>query len=263
MAGMRTDTMPPMAVRPESIGQLELAGVEVVCLTYLGPHPQSYVRYVARRVKRRQPGVRVVACLLHGAASSQPIDAAELRVDAVVTSFGEIDSVLRDLIQPGSSKDGGRERPQDKEISRTAKKMKALATSEGWLEEYCTEVARTFDVPLAVATVADTSVHSGEGAGQGNPLTERVVSSRHALVLEDVSADKAFADTPFLLENGIQFYAGEPLVTKDDMIIGALSIMDTEPRKFSEKDRERLGSFAMALMSEFERRQQSEAGSDS
>src|SRR5690606_22843922 len=91
MAGLRATTLAPMAVRPESLGQLDLAGVELVCLSYVGPDPRSYVRYVAARLKRKDPDIRILACLFGDAAEWAAADPAALRVDAIATDLAEVE----------------------------------------------------------------------------------------------------------------------------------------------------------------------------
>ena len=53
------------------------------------------------------------------------------------------------------------------------------------------------------------------------------------LVIEDVAKDPRFANNPFLIENGIRFYAGAPLRSSSGFAIGSLCVIDTKPRSFS------------------------------
>jgi hypothetical protein len=89
-------------VAQEALGRLDLTGVDVVCLSYLHPRPEVYARYVFRRLKRREPGVRLLACLWStGAATAADGDTAErLAADGVATSIAaagrQIDSWAMD-----------------------------------------------------------------------------------------------------------------------------------------------------------------------
>jgi GAF domain-containing protein len=74
------------------------------------------------------------------------------------------------------------------------------------------------------------------------------------LVSEDVTKEPRFADDPLVLEKGIRFYAGAPLRTSTGLAIGALCIIDTQPREFSESDCQRLQEMADELMSQIEPR---------
>jgi len=73
------------------------------------------------------------------------------------------------------------------------------------------------------------------------------------LVSEDVTEDPRFADDPLVLEKGIRFYAGAPLRTRSGLVVGSLSVIDTQPRQFSETDRQRLQTMADELMVDLER----------
>ena len=55
--------LPPVSISQTAIGQLDLAGVEAVCLSYLAPDPQTFARFVCRRLKRRAPSLKILVCL--------------------------------------------------------------------------------------------------------------------------------------------------------------------------------------------------------
>ena len=61
----------------------------MVCLSFLHPRPEVYARYVFRRLKRRAPGVRLLARLWNtGAATAADGDSAErVAADALATSI--------------------------------------------------------------------------------------------------------------------------------------------------------------------------------
>jgi predicted PurR-regulated permease PerM len=50
--------LPPISVSEGALGQLDLAGIDVVCLSYLHPQPQVFARYICRRLRRRAPHVK-------------------------------------------------------------------------------------------------------------------------------------------------------------------------------------------------------------
>src|SRR5690606_33478888 len=64
-AGFPARVMAPVTLRKEGIAQLDLSGTEVACLCYLGPKPEIYARYAARRLKRLDPGLAVIAGFFH------------------------------------------------------------------------------------------------------------------------------------------------------------------------------------------------------
>ncbi|MFC7000055.1 GAF domain-containing protein [Rufibacter roseus] len=52
--------------------------------------------------------------------------------------------------------------------------------------------------------------------------------------------------------NGLQFYGAAPLTTSRGCNIGALCIVDKEPREFTESDQKTLASLASFVMAEIE-----------
>jgi GAF domain-containing protein len=84
-----------------------------------------------------------------------------------------------------------------------------------------------------------------------------VVGGNEIIVVEDVSKDPRFANNPFLLENGIRFYAGAPLRTSSGFVLGSLCVIDTKARTFNPKDRKLLQVIADGLMAKIEAQEQS------
>ncbi|KAF8926516.1 His Kinase A domain containing protein, partial [Dissophora ornata] len=74
------------------------------------------------------------------------------------------------------------------------------------------------------------------------------------LIVLDAQADWRFKDFPTVAsEPYIRFYAGAPLTTSEGLNIGALCLMDLEPRAvFTEKERRLLVEFASVVMREME-----------
>lgn len=247
LSGFSAMALPPVAVRPESIGQLDLEGVDVACLCYLGANPRSYVRYVAARLRRRRPDLRIVACLI-GQTAELGEELADLRVDALASDIAETVHVLQEWlqVQPVSEPDAAQS------TTAAVMRLKELARREGWLEQRCAGIAKEFGATLALATVATEATERTARSASADGLSERVMAAKAPLVIEDVSADPEFSDNPYLLENGVLFYAAEPLVTSAGKVVGVLSIVDDQPRTFDEAEQARLSATAQQLMAEIE-----------
>ena len=69
------------------------------------------------------------------------------------------------------------------------------------------------------------------------------------LVVEDTQRDPRFADHPAITLWSTRFYAGAPLKTADGLVLGALCLLDTEPRELSEDEAELLESLAADVVS--------------
>ncbi|MGB0904787.1 MAG: GAF domain-containing protein, partial [Mangrovicoccus sp.] len=73
------------------------------------------------------------------------------------------------------------------------------------------------------------------------------------MVVEDARTDPRVCANP-LVHSGPQigFYAGAPLVTSEGYALGTLCVIDTEPRQFSERERQVLKTIAATVMTEIE-----------
>ena len=72
-----------------------------------------------------------------------------------------------------------------------------------------------------------------------------------AMVVRDAQADQRFTDNPLVTgEPHIRFYAGQPLISAEGAPLGALCVIDTEPRSegLSELEREGLAVLAQSVM---------------
>ena len=81
------------------------------------------------------------------------------------------------------------------------------------------------------------------------------VLQKDVLVVEDVRTDERFAANPFVTgEPGIRFYAGAPLITSDGLALGALCVIDREPRHITEEQKKALLVLSQQVVSQLELR---------
>ncbi len=73
------------------------------------------------------------------------------------------------------------------------------------------------------------------------------------LVVSDASQDRRFKDNE-LVQLGIRFYAGIPLIMQDGETVGNLCVLDTIPRTLSKIESDNLQVIARQVVREFERR---------
>lgn len=267
--GIGTRVLPPVAISQHAIGHLELAGVEVVCLSYLAAEPQTFARFACRRLKRRAPQIKILVCMWNAAPALR--QASDLReqteADAVVFSveaaIAQIDAWvaphLSDPMQPAPIPENERDRV-------TALRNLGLATGESeQFDEVAAKVAAAFGTPIALVTLVDDEHQHWPGAAglpakldacrmdaRDTSICGHVVALDEPLVVEDVAKDPRFANNPFLIENGIRFYAGAPLKTSSGYPVGSLCVIDTAPRSFSDQDLKVLRKIADDLMTKVE-----------
>ena len=95
-------------------------------------------------------------------------------------------------------------------------------------------------VPMAAVTLIDRDrqwFKAQVGMEQPDPSLDTsfcahtILSPDTMTVVADATRDARFADNPLVTaENGIRFYAGAPLVTADGFALGALCLVDDQPR---------------------------------
>lgn len=127
-----------------------------------------------------------------------------------------------------------------------------------------TLAAHLFDAPVSIINfVADDRQWFKSTVGFDEKETDLDVSfcvytveNEAPFVVEDLAADERFADNPYVVEEGIRFYAGAPLTTPDGQRLGTVCVLDTEPRSPSEERVERLSDLAALVVDELELRRE-------
>jgi diguanylate cyclase (GGDEF)-like protein/PAS domain S-box-containing protein len=112
--------------------------------------------------------------------------------------------------------------------------------------------AMTFGVPIALITLVDDKRQwfksrcglEVEQTPRDIAFCGHTVAQREMLVVEDAAADERFADSPLVKgEPHIRFYAGQPLYC-DGQAVGTLCVIDRNPRRFDDQQRQCLRDLA-------------------
>lgn len=237
----------PLVIRQESIGQLALDGVEVICLCYLDDNPRSHARLVARRLLRRNPSLKIIAVAI-GANPDNGARPQDWGVVEIASAMPEAVAAIATLI--------GKE-DDDADVTLPAiddaalVRLRQLAHSDGPLAHALGDIASSLDVPTAIMDIVDSKFSTITGPAAGdivNSVSQSVIETSAFVVVPDVAKSAEFSNDTFLLENGVRFYAGAPLYGPDGTVIGALALLDHKPRAFSDEDREKLELEALKLM---------------
>ena len=86
-------------------------------------------------------------------------------------------------------------------------------------------------------------------------FSAQVVESHQVLAITDTLSNPAFAKKLLVQRYGIRAYLGVPLLSAAGYCLGAIAVMDLEPRNFTIRDIKFLELIARWSMSEFERNQ--------
>src|ERR687890_2246971 len=83
-------------------------------------------------------------------------------------------------------------------------------------------------------------------------MCQYVVNSEMPLVVKDFSATEEFKEQHWCVNYGIHFYAGIPLITSDNHVIGTLCLLNVQPIEFGQDQMRVLGGFAQAVVGRLE-----------
>jgi predicted PurR-regulated permease PerM len=252
MEGIASDFLPAAEVNADYLAKLDLKGANVVCLSYFTPSPGIPARHGCRRLRRRWPDVRIVLALWNAPPellTNESIGA--LKVDAVVTSVEEAVRRIHRIVNPEEAKAAQEASLPDNDATRVDA-LKATEVLKGdkreTLDALAKRAADVFNTSVAVISTInkDREYFVGQSGKFPNAITDDagtllpmdrehavcnyVVGDDKSLVVPDIQRDPRLADNETIKLWGVRFYAGAPLRVADGLVIGALCILDPEPR---------------------------------
>src|SRR5690606_20254401 len=135
---IKVDVLPPGAIRQEAIGRLELEPVHTLLLVFMGSDIRGQCRYVARRVRRMDPEVRIAVCVLNDLAGEETADL--LHVDALYRDMDAAVAAIREQQAP----------PKAARAAQQARPFAGLGRGDDALGKALDDIAESFDVPVAL-----------------------------------------------------------------------------------------------------------------
>lgn len=131
------------------------------------------------------------------------------------------------------------------------------------LEPVVQIAARMFGTPVAAVNMIGSDhvfLAASQGIGEVDlrrdvSFCAHVINQGGVMVVPDSRADQRFHDNPLVTgAANLRFYAGVPLLSPDGHALGALCVIDGQPRTFSEEDCQRLRELAKMAMDRLELR---------
>ncbi len=130
--------------------------------------------------------------------------------------------------------------------------------------KHVTEMAvRMFNMPIALVNFVDSDqviTMASTGLENQTPVPRGISLCSLAILNNDVTVFENALEQPCLLANpmvtdsfGLRFYAAAPLTTSDGHNIGALCILDKEPRDFPESEQKVLQHLASIIIADIEK----------
>ena len=123
-------------------------------------------------------------------------------------------------------------------------------------------IAIAFNTPIAlISIVADENVYFKGNVGmpgvkkvdRGVSLCSLAILSDEPTIFKDALLEACLLTNPLVAGDfGLRFYAGAPITTPEGLHMGAVCIVDVEPRDFTDDEQKMLVNFAKSVMSEIE-----------
>jgi GAF domain-containing protein len=143
-------------------------------------------------------------------------------------------------------------------------------------DQIVTSAAKALEAPIALINIREGGSEFWR-AQCGLPENEKNTPSalRHSsicadvtldgrcMIIADTAEDPRFRDDPILIEKGIRFFAGLPIVGQDGREIGSLCVFDTRPRQITDQQRESLKSLSTSVTKAIELQPVAEGASSS
>ena len=256
--GVAAVSQPAASVNANYLANLDLKGADIVCLSYFTPSSAIPARHACRRLRRRWPDIRIVLALWNAPPELLTDESlATFKADAVVTSVEEAVRRIHRIVAPEEARAAQQAPVPDNDAERIDA-LKSTGVLEGdkreALDALAKRAADVFNTSVAVITTIDEDREyfvgqSGklpnaiiDDTGKLLPMDREhaicnyVVANEETLVVADIERDPRFADNETIEQWNMRFYAGAPLRAADGLIIGALCILDSEPRTLEDND---------------------------
>lgn len=160
-----------------------------------------------------------------------------------------------------------------------AKRLKALhafqildSLPQKMFDDITALAAGICGTPMALITLVDAErqwfksrrgVELSETPRDESFCAHTIMDSDHVLAVRDAAQDPRFSELSLVVDGNLRFYAGAPIVTGDGLALGAVCVLDTEPRTISpelQRQLQRLADLTMGLIEhEARRRRESQA----
>ena len=135
------------------------------------------------------------------------------------------------------------------------------SSKDEYVEDLLCSAADIFSVPIAIVNIVekdDVKVRASFGYpdvktfDKMHCLCSIAIANKNVSVFEDASKDPCLLANPYVHGSfGLRFYAGAPLITNDNFVIGAVAIIDFEARNFSMTQQNILKRIANEIVKHF------------
>jgi hypothetical protein len=260
----------PLGISSDDLFQaICTARPDVVCISGVPPQATRRVAIRCRHLRRLCPDITIMAAVWSDAdlttvRSRIPVTEA----NHVVCTLKQAIEYISDVANPISTSEELSSRPADDDAAEQISALELLDTSnipvQEVLDQITQDVAKGLNTPIAILTVTEEvgrmwKSQSGlppdlaSGFEAIEHLLERSIQEEKSrVVIADIAKDHRFANSPLLCEKGIHSCIGEPLLNRNEKVVGSLLLLDTRTRRISEHEAELLCAGAKAAVEALE-----------
>src|SRR6202045_3070935 len=243
---------------------------EAICISVVTPSTLIHARHLSAKLRAQLPHVKIVVGIwgatenMTGAGErlrSSGADEVVLSLAEAVVQLAKFSVSIADEMIPGAIPDN-----EENRLEELARLHLVDGTREEVFDRITKKLARVFEVPIALITFIDRDttwfksevglpeeIAEAQQTSRELSVCGHVIANDEALVVEDLSRDRRFANNPLLRERGLRFYAGVHL-RSTKLPLRSLCILDIKPRRMTGREQRLLEAIADDVMEEIQRR---------
>lgn len=274
--GFEASHSPDRRSAGELIKELEKVLPDVACITVVAPSKALHARNLCQKIRAALPEKKIIVCLWgrNGDAAEEVKMLKDAGAEEVVKSLADAVSWCeRFAVRLAEHREGPPIPDNEDDRLLTLDRLGLMNQDrEPVLDHVTARMSRIFEVPVAAITLVDHDrqffkAHFGlpeelaeeRESPRDLSVCGHVVGANAVVVVEDLKRDRRFIGNPLLVKHSLRFYAGAPIRAANGHPIGALCVMDTEPRRFTVRERRLLEQTAAEVAEEIERLAATEA----
>jgi predicted PurR-regulated permease PerM len=257
-----------------SSGELVEAAVkadpEAICISVVAPSTLIHARFLSTKIRSHLPQAKIVVGIwgatenMTGAGErlrSSGANEVVLSLAEAVVQLAKFSVSISDEMMPGAIPANEKER-----VAELGRLRLLEGTSEDVFDRMTRKVARIFEVPIALISFIDrdrqwfkSAVGLPQGLAEARQTSRELsvcghlIANNESMVVEDLARDRRFANNSGIKQHGLRFYAGVP-IRSNGLPIGSLCILDTRPRRLTDRERRILEVIAEDITEELQQR---------
>ena len=274
--GFEAESLPARLKHEELIDRTVKLQPECICVSVLPPTNIAQARHLCSAIRERLGSVTIFV----GVWSAR-FDAEKLRERLRAAHVSDVAVSLADAVQrlckmTAAITDEMLPAPTPPNEEERLAELNGLnlldSPTEADFDRITDRLTKLFKVPMALITLIDKNrqwfksqtglpadLAEARFTSRDVSLCGHVVAKDEVLVVRDLARDPRFANNPFVKDYGLRFYAGVPLRGPNGFPIGALCVLDTNPREMTRQERDLLNMIAGDVMEQIKRRRVTEA----